>query len=212
MTPSDHYEDPDVEKLLSAAQETMELGFSIDIVEKEEADGRWPDLTRLEARRPDILAGIVWFLVRRVPVPSICEALKVSPCTVNAVRHHPKWKEAVVSKSETLAGQIDEILTLKVESVLDEARLGKLPSAFDMKLLFEIRQLLTGGATARVEHQHSPEEEESLRFFQAARKAALPPSEMVFEADILPQLSGSGAVPMPPPTPTQTNTLEAETD
>lgn len=188
MTPSGNTDDEDVERLLSSAQETMELGFAIDVVEREEDAGRWPDLTRLEARRPDILAGIIWFLARDVPVKSICAALKVSPCTVNSVRNHPKWKVAVVSESKGVVGQIEEILQLTVQHVLDEARSGKFPSAFDAKLWFEIMQVKTGGATARVEHVHSLEEEESLRFFQAARKAALPAPGMVFEAEILPQL------------------------
>lgn len=211
MTPSDQ-DDAEVMNLLGQARETMELGFAIDVVEVEEKAGRWPDLTRLEARRPDTLAAIVWFLVRRVAVPVICDALKVSPCTVNRVRYDPRWREVVVSKSQAVADQIDEILALKVENVLDEARGGKLPSAFDTKLLFDIRQLLTGGATARVESKRSAEEEESHRFFHAARLAALPPAGMVFEAEILGQLGGSGSGSIQPPTTAQTNTDEAETD
>lgn len=171
-----------------AAQATMELGFSIDLVTKEEDAGRWPDLTRLEARRPDILGAIVWMLSRDVPARSICDALAVSPCTVNRVRHDPKWREVVVSKKQSIAEMIDTVLLLKLEHVLDEARAGNVPSAFDTKLLFDIRQLLTGGVTQRFEVTESAEERAALEFFQQARKS-LPPAGMVFEAEILPQIA-----------------------
>ena len=174
-----------------SAQATMELGFSIDLVTKEEDAGRWPDLTRLEARRPDILGAIVWMLSREVPARSICDALEVSPCTVNRVRHEPKYREAVVSKRQNIAEMIDTVLLLKLEHVLDEARAGRVPSAFDTKLLFDIRQLLTGGATQRVEVTESAAEKEAAEFFQQAR--ALPPAGMVLEAQILPP---NGALPM----------------
>ena len=183
-------DEANAERLIASAHETLELGFSIDIVQKEEDAGRWPDLTRLEDRRPDILGAIVWMLSRDVPARSICEALKVSPCTVNRVRHDPKWKGAVVSKKRTIADMIDTVLLLKLEHVLDEARAGNLPSAFDAKLLFDIRQLLTGGATARVEHVASEEEREALEFFQQARRAA----GMVLDAEILPP-KGAPALP-----------------
>lgn len=189
MTTMPDDEDAEVSKLLGQAQEVMELGFSIEVIEKEEKAGRWPDLTRLEARRPDILAGIVWFLARGVAVKSICKALTVSPCTVNRVRHDPRWKEAVVSQSKGLAAKIDEILSLKVDEVLEDALKGKLPSIFDAKLLVEIKLAITGGAPLRVEIVAGEEEKEFLRFFQLARQQhALPGPERVREVEILPQL------------------------
>lgn len=182
---------------------TMELGFSIDLVTKEEDAGRWPDLTRLEARRPDILGAIVWMLSRDVPARSICDALEVSPCTVNRVRHDPKWREVVVSKKQTVAEMIDTVLLLKLEHVLDEARAGHLPSAFDMKLLFDIRQLLTGGVTQRVEVTESAAERAALEFFQQARKSS-PPAGMVFEAEILPQIAPQSVRGLPESVPVNT--------
>lgn len=168
------------------ATETTELGFPVDVIEAEETAGRWPDLTRLEARRPDILGAIVWFLARNVPVRSICRALKpMSPCTVNAVRNHPRWKKAVVSESANVVDMLDETLRLTVEDALDKARDGKMPSIFEAKLLFEMRQLLSGGATQRVEVLVTSEEEDAVRFFQNARKPQTDPG-MVLEAEVLP--------------------------
>ena len=116
---------------------------------------------------------------------SICRALKpMSPCTVNAVRNHPKWKKAVVSESGTVVDMLDETLRLTVEDALDKAREGKMPTIFEAKLLFEMRQLLSGGATQRVEVLASSEEEDAVRFFQNARKQT--PPGMVLEAEVLP--------------------------
>lgn len=180
-------EDEETERLLQKATQTMELGFAVEIIEKEEAAGRWPDVTRLEDRRPDILGAIVWMLARDVPVRSICDALKpLSPCTVNAVRHHPRWKEAVVSKRQTIVEKIDTILAMKLDQVLDDAKRGELPSVFDSKLLFDMRQLMTGGATARVEVVESNEEKQAREFFERARQVTqLPPLTMDSEVEII---------------------------
>jgi hypothetical protein len=165
----------------------------VDVIEAEEKAGRWPDLTRLEARRPDILGAIVWFLARNVPVRSICRALKpMSPCTVNAVRNHPKWKKAVVSESANVVDMLDETLRLTVEDALDKAREGKMPTIFEAKLLFEMRQLLSGGATQRVEVLVTSEEEDAVRFFQSARQQT--PPGMVLDAEVLPAVGEASAV------------------
>jgi hypothetical protein len=151
---------------------TTELGFPLQVVEREEAAGRWPDLTRLEARRPDMLAACVWMLARGVSVRSICKALGLSPCTVQRVREDVRWREAVVTQQQGVVGMVDEILRLTVEDVLDKAREGKLPAVFALKLLFDIRQLLSGGVTARTEVRVTSEEEDFQRFLAAARAQA----------------------------------------
>lgn len=187
---------------------TTELGFSLELVEAEESAGRWPDLTRLEQRRPDILGAIVWFLARDVSVKSITKALKVSPCTVNRVRHDPRWKEAVVSESKGVVQKLDEILALTVDDVLAQAREGKLPGIFDLKLLFDIRQLLSGGVTQRMEVKATSEEEDFMRFMTQARLAEHG-SGMVCEGEFLQQ----GARDVTPVlVPAQTNMRDGVTD
>lgn len=190
------------------SEHQTELGFPVSILEQQEDKGRWPDLTRLEAKRPDILGAIVYFLARAVSVRSICKALRVSPCTVNRVRHDPRWKEAVVSESKGVVAKIDEILALSVEDILEQAREGKLPTVFDLKLLFDIRQLLSGGATQRVELRASEEEEEFMRFISQAK--ALPASGMVFEAETLPQSAAARPVrDVTPARPVETGDSES---
>jgi hypothetical protein len=177
-----------------------ELGFPLEVVEGEEAKGRWPDLTRLQARRPDVIHSVIWFLARGVSVRTICKALKpLSPCTVNRIRHDPRFAAAVVSENEDVVGMIDEVMMLKLEQLRDDAREGKLPNVFDLKMLFEIRQLKSGGATQRVEIKASAEEEQFMRFMAEARRAVTQGSGMVFDAEILPQSPIRELAPIPTP-------------
>lgn len=189
------------------AEITTELGFEVDVIEDMEKEGRWPDLSRLEQRRPDILGAIVWFLARDVSVKTITKALKVSPCTVNRVRHDPRWKEAVVSESKGVVQKLDEILALTVDDVLAQAREGKLPGIFDLKLLFDIRQILSGGVTQRVEVKATSEEEDFMRFMTQARLAERG-SGMVCEGEFLAQ----GARDVTPVLAAQTNIQDGVTD
>lgn len=192
---------------------TTELGFEVDVIEDMEREGRWPDLTRLEKRRGDLLKAVVWLLASGIPVKTICKKLSLSPCTVNRIRHDPKWEKAVVSEKATLVEMFDEVLVLKAEQLRDDARDGKLPSIFDSKLIFDMRQLLSGGVTARVEVKASPEEEAFMHFMMQARLADKRGSGMVLEAEFLPQ-SARDVTPaaMPAPLPAQTNTKAGGTD
>lgn len=192
---------------------TTELGFEIDVLEGMERDGRWPDLTRLEARRLDILKAVVWLLSAGIAVKTICKRLSVSPCTVNRIRHDPKWGKAVVSEKASLVEMFDEVLMLKAEQLRDDAREGKLPNIFDSKLIFDMRQVLSGGVTARVEVKASPEEEEFMRYMMQARLADKQGSGMVLEAEFLPQMARDvtpAATPIP--SAAQMNTKADETD
>lgn len=170
---------------------TTELGFPVSIVETMEQNGRWPDLTRLADRKPEVLNGIIWMLAHDVPVKAICEAVQVSPCTVNAVRHHPKYGAAVVSKAGDINSDLEFVLVAKARQLREDAMAGKLPNMFDTKLVFDILQLRTGGATQRVEVIESAEAREAAEFFDQARRSG---SGMVFEAEVIPQVAASASV------------------
>lgn len=180
---------------LTSVQQT-ELGFPIEIVETMEAQGRWPDLTRLADRKPEVLRGIVWMLSHAVPVKEIQRALKVSPCTINAVRHHPVYGAAVVSESEDINQCLEFVLVAKARQLKEDAMEGKLPNTFDTKLLFDMLQLRTGGATQRVEIVASDAEREAQAFFEQASKHQA--SGMVLEAEVLspmgPLVIGGGSL------------------
>ena len=120
-----------------------------------EQAGRWPDLSRLEQRRPDIIAGIVWMLGRNVPVRDICEALSVGPCTVQMVAASPHFAESVVTQKARLVSRMRLAFTLGIEKQVELARDGKLPM-FDLKLLHDMLQLADGAPTQRVEYTVDP--------------------------------------------------------
>jgi hypothetical protein len=186
-----------------------ELGFPVSVVESLEKQGRWPDLTRLADRKPEVLKGIVWMLAHDVPVKQIEKALGVSPCTINAVRHHPVHGAAVVSKSSDINKDLEFVIMAKARELRELAMDGKLPNMFDTKLIFDILQLRTGGATQRVEVIESPAEREASEFFEQARRE---PSGMVFEAEILPEKAASTSVAILPPPVVHANTLDAKPD
>lgn len=133
----------------------LSLGIPLDVVEAMEQAGRWPDLSRLEQRRPDIIAGIVWMLGRNVPVRDICDALSVGPCTVQMVAESPHLAESVVTQKSRLTSRMRLAFTLGIERQVELARDGKLPM-FDLKLLHDMLQLAEGAPTQRVEHTMDP--------------------------------------------------------
>lgn len=137
--------------------EENQLSLGLDgAIEAMEAAGRWPDLSRLEARRPDVLAGIVWMLARDVPVRDICEAWKVGPCTVQSVASSPRFGQSVVTQKARLVDRMKLAFRLGIEKQVELAAEGKLPM-FDLKLLHDMIQLADGAPTVRVEHTESPE-------------------------------------------------------
>lgn len=154
---------------MNGADAVTELGFVVNVIEEMEGKGRWPDLSRLQARNPALLNGIVWMLGHDVPIRDICKALKVSPCTVQAVRESPHCNPAVVTEKARVTALMKLAFRLGVESLVEKAKKGKL-SAFDLKLLWDMIQIDEGGVTQRVEVRMTEEDAESIRYFQEARR------------------------------------------
>lgn len=180
----------------------MELGFSVEIVEKLEEQGRWPDLTRLERFRPDALKACAWMLAHDVPHRDICAALKpFSPCTVQAVADHPVYGISVVTQKARLTAQMKLAFRLGIEAKLKDAQDGKL-SIFDLKLLWEMIQISEGGVTQRTEVVESPEAAEYRAWLEQTRQqmrdVSPPPPGMVSEAEILPAVRHEAAPLLPP--------------
>ena len=145
-----------------------ELGFPVSVVESMEEKGRWPDLSRLRARDPGKLKSCAWMLAHDVPVRDICEALSLSPCTVQAVADDPQLGVSVVSQKARVTTRMKLAFKLGIERVLADLSAGKKLPVFDLKLLHDMVQLADGGATSRVEHVHTlSHEEEELRQFMS---------------------------------------------
>jgi len=176
----------------SEALVTTELGFDVVFVERLEREGRWPDLTRLQALRPDALKACAWMLAHDVPHREICEALKpFSPCTVQAVANHPVYGLSVVTLKGRLTEKMKLAFRLGIEGKVQEAKDGKL-SMFDLKLLWEMIQISEGGVTQRTEHVESQEATEYREWLEQTRQAmrdVTPGPGMVSEAETLPAVA-----------------------
>lgn len=134
---------------------TTELGLEVPVGEAAlsvlEDEGRWPDLTRLKARRPEVLRTAAMLLGFGTPVRTVCEVCRLSPCTVQAIKDDPVLGQSVVSqKAETLT-QMKLAMRLSIEHHVEQAKAGKL-DMLSTKMLFEMIQVLDGGATSRTEH------------------------------------------------------------
>lgn len=163
------------------AEEMMELGFPLDVVEAMEGDGRWPDLSRLSKRRPEVIPLVCWLLGLETPVREICKRLKLSPCTVQKIGE--EHAGSVVSEKAGVAKLRKLAIRLGMERVAEQAAEGKL-TVFDLKLLWDMDQVESGGVTERKELRVTGEEAEALAFFQSLEKQA---GGMVFEVEVLPQ-------------------------
>lgn len=165
------------------SEEVTELGFAVDVVEAMEAQGRWPDLTRLAARKPEILKAAVWMLGHSVPVRDVCKALSLSPCTVSAIQaRHP---DAVVTQKRQVAAMRRLAIQLGMERVVELARDGKL-TVFDLKLLWDMEQVESGGVTERRELVVSGDAEQAVEFYERLReRAGALGDRIVLEAEIL---------------------------
>lgn len=131
---------------------TTELGFCVDLsLEALEQEGRWPDLSRLRARQPEKLDTAAMLLAAKVPVRTICEKLRLSPCTLQAIMDDPELGQSVVTQRAELVKNMKLAHRLAVEHQVELAERGEL-DPLAVKLLFDQIQLLDGGATSRSEH------------------------------------------------------------
>ncbi len=165
------------------AEALVELGFAVEVIETMEDAGRWPDLTRLAARRPDALRAAVWMLGHSVPVRDICEALKLSPCTVQSIAD--QQGEAVVSQKRQVAARRRLAIQLSMEHMVERARKGEL-NAFDTKLLWDMEQVESGGVTDRREQVHGVDVTEAEAFYERLKAlAGGGQAGMVLDAEVI---------------------------
>lgn len=141
-----------------------------------EAEGRWPDLTRLKARRPEVLAVAVQLLGYGTPVRTVCDLCRLSPCTVQAIKDDPVLGQSVVSQKAEVLSQVKLAFRLSIEAHVEAARKGEL-DMLGTKMLFEMMQVLDGGATSRTEHVvtiRSEADEALWRLVQDSRQQGAP--------------------------------------
>lgn len=177
------------------SSDVTELGFPVDVVEAMEQAGRWPDLTRLKARRPEVIPLVCWLLGLQTPVREICKRLQLSASTVQEIGE--KYADSVVTEKAGVAKLRRLALRLGMERIVEQAEAGKL-GVFDLKLLWDMDQVEGGGVTSRTEVRYTAEDEQAFTEFEQLRQRA----RMVLEAEILPQAAPALApsadlIPMP---------------
>jgi hypothetical protein len=132
---------------------TVELGFVLDQVEA--LDVRTYDGARIERDQPQ-LYRLLWTLLAMGASPSSLRAkTKMDIRTIMAVRERAESQGLITPFRQDLVRKLDAVILVGVDELLDKAAAGKL-TALDLKLLIEIRELLTGNATVRVVHTEDP--------------------------------------------------------
>ena len=176
---------------------STELGFEVVVAEKLEQRGIY-DLTRLRQRKPEIAKACRQCILVGVATGTIADLLSLDIRTVNLMRDELEAEGAITPYKKNIVRQLRAVITMAVDSLFDLARAGKL-TPLDICMLADKVELLSGGATARVEHRASPEEEETLEFYESLRtRSKALGSGMVIEAEVIPQ-TGAPAVPIPAP-------------
>lgn len=179
---------------LRPGQEDLEhqlsLGLETPVMERLEARGIY-DASRLMQRKPEIYRAVGKCLGMGVSVGTTADLLCLDIRTVNAVLQRLEADGAIPPYKERTVQALRAVVGLAIDQLMEKAKDGKL-GALDVAILIDKIELLSGGVTHRVEQRMSAEEQESLRFFQAARARL----GMVMEGENFRQI-GEGAVAVP---------------
>lgn len=176
---------------------STELGFEVAVAEKLEQRGIY-DLTRIAHRKPEIAKACRKCLLAGVSAGTTADLLSLDIRTVNQMRDKLEAEGSVTPYKKNIVQQLRAVITVAIDALLDRAKKGEL-SAIDIAILIDKAELLNGGVTARIENKVSPEEEETLQFYEDLRaRSTKLCSGMVIEAEVIPQ-TGAPAVPIPAP-------------
>lgn len=165
-------------------------GLEVPVLERLEARGIY-DASRLMTRKPEIYRAVGKCLAMGVSAGTTAELLSLDIRTVNAVAQKLENENLIPPYKERTVHALRAVVTLAIDTLMDRAREGRL-GALDIAILIDKIELLSGGVTHRVERRMSAEEEESLRFFQAARAQLGTASGMVMEGEILAEKAALG--------------------
>lgn len=148
---------------------TTELGFETVVTETLEARGIY-DLTRLDARKPEIVKATVKMLGKGMGVDEISECLGLDQRTVAAIRERaeesgamPGHKEMTVRKLKSLLGMMMSRLEADIQSGKKEV------SALEIAVIIDKIELLSGGVTNRTEVVTVDDSDDFTRLVKLAR-------------------------------------------
>lgn len=159
---------------------TTELGLVVDVAELLGQRGL-TTLQLVKERKPEIYRAARALLLHFVPPKKIEELLSLDIRLVLACQAELEADAVIPLYKERCLAQLRSVVTLALDELLDRAKKGSI-SPIEVCALVDKVELLSGGATARVEHQHSTEDSDFSRLVRQARAG-----RMVCEAEILPQ-------------------------
>jgi hypothetical protein len=173
---------------------TTELGFETVVTETLESRGIY-DLSRLEARKPELAKAAVKMLAKGLGVDEIAECLSLDVRTIAALRDKaeesgamPGHKEMTVRRLKTLLG----MMISKYEQGLSNGTIK--PGALDLAVIIDKIEVLTGGVTNRVEVVVTNESDDFTRLIAQERQARV---RMVTATE---EISSNASRPaLPPP-------------
>lgn len=168
------------------SEETTELGFPVDVAELLEQRGVYT-ADRLKARKPELVNAARRMLGHGITAKMTSEILGVDIRAILEIARQGEADGSITPYKERTLRQLRAVITLALDSLVDRAKVGKV-SPIEVCALIDKAELLSGGATSRVEVVEDPEVAEFRRFLAAQMRgmgtgspeisatSALPPS------------------------------------
>jgi len=147
------------------SEETTELGFPVDVAEQLEQRGIYT-AERLQARKPELVAAAKRMLGHGISSKMTAEILGVDIRAILEIGRLGESDGSIPPYKERTLRQLRAVVTLSLDSLVDRARAGKV-SPIEVCALIDKAELLSGGATSRVEVVEDPEVAEFRRFLAA---------------------------------------------
>lgn len=132
---------------MSALQVTTELGFEVETSVEER--GIYT-AARLRHRKPEIAAACEKMLQSCVSTKTIASLLGLDIRTVGAMAEELQASGSITPYKERTLAQLRSVITLGLDGLMDRAAAGKI-QPIEWCALVDKHELLSGGATARVE-------------------------------------------------------------
>jgi hypothetical protein len=144
---------------------TTELGFPVDVAELLEQRGVYT-AERLQARKPELVAAAKRLLGHGITAKMTSEILGIDIRAVLEIARIGEAEGAITPYKERTLRQLRAVITLALDSLIERAKKGAV-SPIEVCALIDKAELLSGGATSRVEVVEDPETAEFRRFLQA---------------------------------------------
>lgn len=184
--------------MMSVSTSETELGFLVEVAEQLEQRGIYTG-ERLEQRKPELARACDKMLQYCVSSKMIAQLLGLDIRTVLARQEILAAAGSITPYKERTVAQLRGIITLGLDGLLEKARDGKI-DPISMCALIDKHELLTGGATARVEVIDDRETDEFTNMVRRARGMVIEAGETSQKGGA-PRGLGSGrrtALEMPP--------------